>query len=374
MQLGLFVSLLMHAGVLAWAFVSIQSTPPFRMPEPEPVEVALISPDDLVRLKKGDRNSKELETQQAEKIKEAPKKEQVKAKTEATAPPSASAPPPSPPEEPKSEPPPEPVKAEAPKAEPPKQEPPRDPIAEKLASLPDAPALEQIKQKEAEEEAKVAAEKKRAEEAQKAEEIRKAEEVKKAEEAKKAAEKKKEEERKKAAEAKKKREEQKKLAEKKRREQEAKKKEFDANRIAALLNKVPDSSAPAGSPEPPTTPTKAKGPAAGAPEGRDSVLTASQRSLLGVMMKRAVSRCWNINSGLEGIDRVVVEVEVRLGTDGRLQQTPRVVNSGPGSLFADAANSAVRALVQCEPYDMPAEFYQGGWDHMVVTFDPQRMF
>ena len=364
MQFGFFVSLLMHAGVLAWAFVSIQSTPPFRMPEPEPVEVAIISPDDLVRLKKGDRDSKQLETQQAERAKEPPKKEQPKAKTEAAAPPSPSAPPPSPPEEAKSEPPPEPPKAEAPKPEPPKQEPPRDPIAEKLAALPpqpEGPSLEQIKQQEAEA-------------AKAAEEARKAEEAKKAEEARKAAEKKKAEDKKKADEAKKKREEQKRLADKKKREQEAKKKEFDANRIAALLNKVPDSSAPAGAPEPPTTPTKAKGPSAGAPEGRDSVLTASQRSLLGAMMKRAVSRCWNINSGLEGIDRMVVEVEVRLGPDGRLQQTPRVINSGPGSIFADAANSAVRALVQCEPYDMPAEFYQGGWDHMVVTFDPQRMF
>jgi colicin import membrane protein len=50
------------------------------------------------------------------------------------------------------------------------------------------------------------------------------------------------------------------------------------------------------------------------------------------------------------------------------------MNSGAGPLFADAANSAVRALVQCEPYDLPMDLYQGGWDHMVVTFDPQRMF
>ena len=91
-------------------------------------------------------------------------------------------------------------------------------------------------------------------------------------------------------------------------------------------------------------------------------------------MKRAVSRCWNVNSGLEGIDRVVIEIEVRLRPDGRLQQAPRVVNAGSGPLFADAANSAIRALMQCEPYDLPEKFYEGGWDHMVVTFDPQRMF
>jgi hypothetical protein len=30
--------------------------------------------------------------------------------------------------------------------------------------------------------------------------------------------------------------------------------------------------------------------------------------------------------------------------------------------------------VQCEPYNLPKQFYKGGWDHMVVTFDPQKMF
>ena len=96
--------------------------------------------------------------------------------------------------------------------------------------------------------------------------------------------------------------------------------------------------------------------------------------MLGVLLKLALSRCWNIISGLDGIDRVVVEVEVRLRPDGYLEQPPRVINSGYGPLFADAANSAIRALVQCEPYDLPEQLYVGGWDHMVVTFDPQRMF
>ena len=374
MQLGFIVSLLMHTGILVWAFATIQSTPPLRLPEPEPVEVALVTEDAIVRLKQGDRDSKNLETQQSEHTAKDAKKELPKQKLERTAPPAAAEPPPPPPEA-KSEPPPEPVKAEAPKPEPPKPEPPRDPIAEKLASLPpqpEGPSLEQIKQQE--DEKRRAEEAQKAEEARKAEEAQKAEEAKKAEDARKIAEKKKADDKKKADEAaRKKREQQKKIADAKR-AQEAKKKQFDADRIAALLNKVPDSGAPSGSAEPPSVPTKARGPAAGAPEGRDSVLTASQRSLLGAMMKRAVSRCWNINSGLEGIDRLVIDVEVRLKPDGRLAQQPRITNSGQGPLFSDAANSAIRALVQCEPYDLPAEFYEGGWDHMVVTFDPQRMF
>jgi colicin import membrane protein len=347
-QFGLAVSIALHAGVLLWALLSIQSTRPFKLPEPEPVEVALVSADALVRLKQGDREAKQLEAQPKESAaKESPKKEAPKSK------PQAAAPPPSAPEPP----PPEPAKPEPPKPpEPAKSEPQKDPIAEKLAALPPQAAPEPGPTPD---------EKKLLEE--KLEQERKAEEARKQAEAKKKAE---EEKKRKLAEAKKKAE-----ADKKRKEAEAKKKQFDAQRIAALLNKVPDKSLPpAGAPTPPVTTTKAKGPVAGAPEGRDNQLTASQRSLLGAMMKRAVSRCWNVNSGLDGADKVVVEVEVRLQPDGRLLQAPRVMNSGPGPLFADAADSAVRALVQCEPYDLPKDLYAGGWDHMVVTFDPNRMF
>jgi colicin import membrane protein len=113
---------------------------------------------------------------------------------------------------------------------------------------------------------------------------------------------------------------------------------------------------------------------AGAPEGRDSTLTASQQALLGVMIKNAVKECWNINTGAEGIEKIVVKVEVVLKPDGRLAQPPRVVNNGPGPLFASTADSAVRAVVQCQPYDFPRELYKGGWDQAVWTFDPQRMF
>ena len=345
MQFGLAVSVVLHLGVLAWALISIQSTPPLKLSEPEPVEVALVSPDALVKLTRGDRQAKQLEAQPQESATTQPaKKEASKPKT--TPPPPAAEPPP-----------PETARPDPPKPpEPAKTEPQKDPIADKLAALPPqvtpepGPTPEEKKLRE-----------------EKLEQERKAEEERKQAEAKKKAD---EAKKKRLAEAKKKAAE-----EKKRKEAEAKKKQFDAQRIAALLNKVPDNSQPpAGAATLPTVPTKAKGPVAGAPEAGDSQLTANQRSLLGAMMKRAVGRCWNVNSGLEGADRVVVEVEVRLRPDGRLEQEPRVINSGAGALFADAANSAVRALVQCEPYELPRDLYQGGWDHMVVTFDPQRMF
>ena len=66
MQIGLTVSLLLHAMLLGWALVSFKATPPLKIPEIQPVEVAIITSDDLVRLRKGDRRSKKLETRPAD--------------------------------------------------------------------------------------------------------------------------------------------------------------------------------------------------------------------------------------------------------------------------------------------------------------------
>jgi len=362
---GFTISLFAHVALLGWALMTFQATPPLKVNEPEPVEVALISPDELVRLTQGDRSSKKLKTQFAKQSEDAPvKKAARKPRIKTVQPPAAS--------------------------EPPAPERPDD-IAKKLAALkqpepPKGPTLEELAKKAAEKAAaeKAAAEKAAAELALKKAEAekqkKKAEAKKKAEDEKKrkAAQAKRREEaaRKKRLAAKRERERKRKLAEKRRKERERKAKAFDSGKISALLNKIPDAKAPqAGSRDPNNQdrnlPTGAQ---AGAPEGRDTRLTASQASLLGSMMKQAVSRCWNINSGLEGIDRIVIDIEVRLRTDGRIQGQPKVVSRGGGALFQDAANNAMRALVQCEPYALPQQLYKGGWDHMVVTFDPQKMF
>ena len=51
MYFGLTVSLVAHLALLGWALMSFQTTEPYRLAEPEPVEVAIISADELVRLR-----------------------------------------------------------------------------------------------------------------------------------------------------------------------------------------------------------------------------------------------------------------------------------------------------------------------------------
>lgn len=395
MNVGLVLSLLLHAFVLAWALFSFETAAKPKPPEIVPVEVALISPDDLIRLRQGSRDSKNLETKPDEAQVKPQEKKSKDIRRSAAPPPDAAPPPPVVPIKPM----PKPADKKA------------DEISKKLAALEKAKAAEEarlkaaaeakqkaeaeaaLKRAEAEAEAKKKAEAEAAKKKAEAEAKRKAEEEarkaaeakRKAEEEKKAAEAKKREEeerrkaeelrRKKLAEAKRRKERRRKLAEKKRRERN--KKQFDPDKISALLNKIPDAKAPpSGSkPRPNQKRNLPRGPAAGAPEGHDSRLTASQRSLLGVMMKKAVSECWRVQTGMRGADQLVVDIEVRLKPDGSIEGEPRVVNRRSGALYADAATNALRALEQCAPYSvLPPELYKGGWDHMVVTFDPQKMF
>lgn len=344
MRIGFPASFLLHGGILAWALISLEHAKPFKPPEPEPVEVAIITEDGLTRLKQGDRNAKQLE---AALSPPAPDSKAVK-ETPKPKPPEPKAPPP-PAEE---------VKAEPPTPEPPKPEPKADPIADKLAMLPpeppqpEGPTPEELARQQAE---KKAAELKKQQEAAK----KAADEKKRKDDLKK-----KQDDAKKAAELKKKLEDAKKLP---------KPDDFEAEMAKALQDKDPNKHTP----PPPGGTQQAlgkKGPTAGAPEGHDTVLTASQGKLLGSQMKRQVTKCWNINSGADGVDKIRIEVEVRFNPDGRIAAEPRVVSRGTGPLYADMSNSALRALKQCQPYDLPKDLYKGGWDFMIVEFDPSRMF
>jgi colicin import membrane protein len=140
------------------------------------------------------------------------------------------------------------------------------------------------------------------------------------------------------------------------------------------LDKTPDPRAPAPAAPQPSTDTRAKGPVLGAAEGRDRTISTSDAAFLAGLMRQAVSRCWNINAGLEGVERMVVEIEVRLRPDGTLAEAPKIANSGNSPLFRDAADSALRALIACAPYRMPPDKYTGGWEHMILSFDPRDMF
>jgi colicin import membrane protein len=373
---GLTLSLAVHAGLILWALVTIRATPPLKIPEQTPVEVAIITGDDLVRLTKGDRNAKRLETDGSEGTAKADPKKQAKTPP----PPPAAAPPPPPPP-----PAPEPPKVEPPKPdqvaaliekEPPKPAVPAGPTPDEQKKLEAALKADQDKA-----EAEIALKKAQEEEAKKRaeEEAKKKaeEEARRKKAAEDAARRRAEAARKKAAEE----------AARKKAEDEAKKKTFNLDDIAKKIEDAPDNpeSGPKQAlkdnrkpaPQPAAGAKSAqgpKGPRAGAPEGTDTQLTAGQQNMLVGLMRTQISRCWNINAGLQDAARLIPVFDFELNPDGSLRGEPQLVNPDSSPQFVDAANSALRALKCASPFrDLPPDLY-AHWQYSRFRFDPSQMF
>lgn len=150
-----------------------------------------------------------------------------------------------------------------------------------------------------------------------------------------------------------------------------KSKSFDADRIAALLDKAPDtgSSAPPAPAKKPASKPKAQQPARGVAQGRDVRMSLSEIDAL----RARISQCWNPPTGGLGADALKVKLRLRIARDGMLASRPEVVNSGASPFFVAAADSAVRAVMLCQPYQLPAAKY-ALWRDMILNFDPREMF
>jgi outer membrane biosynthesis protein TonB len=162
------------------------------------------------------------------------------------------------------------------------------------------------------------------------------------------------------------------------------KSDFDPRKISALLNRDPTAGERPqqdGPREPWRKPASFQEQAAGfepdepervaygAPEGRDAQITANEIDAF----RAQISRCWTPPVGGLGGDAIVVKLRITLNEDGSLGRQPEIANRFPSPFFRPAADSAVRAVVQCQPYRMPPEKYEQ-WRDMLLTFDPSQMY
>lgn len=361
MPLGLVVSVLLHAGLLALALLGYAGTKPLKLPDEVPVEVSIVSTLDLeLRQKKGDSLAKLEEAAQSDgKVptpKDAAKPKPVRAvEPPAPPPPPAAAEPPPPP--------PEPVKA----PEPPPAPKPPDQVAALIEKVeppvpvvPDGPTFDEKKKLEE----KLAEQQRQDEARAKAE----AEARVKAEAKRKA-----DAEAKKRADDKKKADDKKRAEDKRKADELAKKKQFDASKIAELLNKVPDQpSSSQGADTPPVTPTTAKGPTAGTKSGTDTVNRAKAEQLLNAILNSALKECWSKPLAGGGVPAPAVKVKWNLNQDGTLAGEPKVIQSDRNSPLADQAErAAIRAVQTCVPFQLPAEHYNL-WRVIDWNFNPNQ--
>ena len=148
-------------------------------------------------------------------------------------------------------------------------------------------------------------------------------------------------------------------------------KKFDLSRIAALIDKEKKEQRET---EPKSEEPKVKdAPTSRLSQLRDEPLTISEIDAV----KLQIRRCWSLPAGASDAENLVVKVRLFLRRDGSLSRRPEIVDAArmvrPGEeYFRTAAESAVRAVLKCEPLRMPSTKYER-WREMVLTFDPSEM-
>jgi len=145
--------------------------------------------------------------------------------------------------------------------------------------------------------------------------------------------------------------------------QQENEREFRPDDISALLNKQEPRGGgdPNPAPEPQTF---------GANEGTtEAAMTQSEIEAL----KARLYQCWNPPIGVREAGNLRVTISISLQPDGRLAAPPQPVGLGFDPLSTIAAESAIRAVQLCAPYDMlPPEKYSL-WRDIEFTFDPSEM-
>lgn len=139
---------------------------------------------------------------------------------------------------------------------------------------------------------------------------------------------------------------------------------FDADKIAALLDKrEPQRNAATGD-----TPNTA--PSLGASQGNARSLSASELEAL----RARLMALWNPPIGIQNPEDFIIRIRMQLTRDGRLSGPPVVLSSGRGQLFDSARDSAIRAVFRAQPFDMLRKETYETWKDIEVTFDPRDMF
>jgi outer membrane biosynthesis protein TonB len=139
---------------------------------------------------------------------------------------------------------------------------------------------------------------------------------------------------------------------------------FDQSKIAALLDKRdPTRQALTGS-------TLNSSASLGTTRGTAATLSQSELDA----MRARLASLWNVQPGVEHPEELYVTIRIRLTPDRRLAAPPQVVSTGSSPRYQAAADAAVRAVLQGQPYTMLRDETYEQWKYMDIDFDPKQMF
>lgn len=139
--------------------------------------------------------------------------------------------------------------------------------------------------------------------------------------------------------------------------------DFNADQIAALLNKQEASGGGA---------KRSSSPASTGSTKPLNAATLSQSEM--DALRGQIQKNWSIIAGIEGADGVVIQVTMRLDPTGAIIGEPQVEASGGSDTARRTLEaSALRAVLRSAPFqNLPADKYDA-WSEVVVNFDPSEL-
>jgi colicin import membrane protein len=103
-------------------------------------------------------------------------------------------------------------------------------------------------------------------------------------------------------------------------------------------------------------------------------MSPSMWGALDGILQDQYKRCWSY-LGLDQEHRYIPQVKVLYGADGSLADEPELLNPPSDPSLQSLAESAVRAVRECNPLKIPAQFapYFNQWKARILRFDPEEM-
>jgi colicin import membrane protein len=140
--------------------------------------------------------------------------------------------------------------------------------------------------------------------------------------------------------------------------------QFDALKIAALLDKrEPTRQASAAEELSPT-------PSLGKADGKAAQLSQSEIDAL----RKRLGECWNPPAGAADGGQLKVVMRVLFKPDATVATPPQLVAATASPFGPAMAESAKRAILTCQPFTMLRPDHYEQWKDIEITFDPREMF
>lgn len=151
-------------------------------------------------------------------------------------------------------------------------------------------------------------------------------------------------------------------------EESDQKTKFDVNAISRMLDKdKPQATASTGR-------EVVRTASLGAPNATAQKMSPNMMAALDSLMMEQYKSCWRYFGAATG-HKYVPAVRVRFRPDGALAGEPALINPTSDPALTSLAESAMRAVRQCNPLRIPAQFapYYDQWKSRAIAFDPQEM-